>query len=253
MTTPGQPPPITEAWKHTIALLPAGAVEAMDRFYRENGIDPEGEHSFVCQAAKHAVVVKWINQGARTADADDWIEDAAGSLYANYEALILRRQEQHEEEDIDRRAAAAAFRSAAAVFRSLNSAGPLPKEKAERVLQAFTAVLEQASSNTPARTEDETAETRAWLIERYIEEMKGPDALSDGWALCMHRQGTPDAHSHLVPNPMPPDERPAAWADFQMRGTTTDWRSDDGGTINYCPCRTCRADARRRIKKETHR
>ena len=140
MTMPGQPPPITESWKHTIALLPAGAVEAMDQFYRENGIDPEGEHSFVCQAANHAVAVKWINQGARTADADDWIEDAASSLYANYEALILRRRERHDEEAIDRRAAAAAFRSAAVVFRSLNAAGPLPKEKAE---QAFTAVLDR--------------------------------------------------------------------------------------------------------------
>ena len=52
----------------------------MDQFYRENGIDPQGEPSFVCQAAKHAVAIKWINRGAWTADADDWIEDAANSL-----------------------------------------------------------------------------------------------------------------------------------------------------------------------------
>ena len=253
MTTPGQPPPITEAWKHTIALLPAGAVEAMDRFYRENGIDPDAEHSFVCQAAKHAVAMKWINRGARTADEEDWIEDAANDLYSNYEALILRPREQYGGETIDRPAAAAAFRAAAVIFRCLNAAGPLPKEKTEQALQAFTAVLEQASGSTPPRTEEEEAETRAWLIEKYVEEMNGPDALPDGWALCMHRQGTPDAYSHLVPNPMPPDDRPAAWADFQMHGTTTDWRSDDGGTINYCPCRTCRADALRRIKKETRR
>ena len=242
MTTPGPTPPITEAWKHTIALLPAGAVEAMDRFYQENGIDPEEEHSFVCQAAKHAIAVKWINQGAWTADEDDWIEDVANDLYSNYEALILRRREQHDEEAIDKPAAASAFRSATAVFSALNAAGPLPKEKSEQALQAFMAVLEQASSNTPARTEDENAETRAWLIEKYIEEMNGPDALPDGWALCMHNQGTPDAYSHIVPNPMPPDDRPAAWANFQMHGVTTDWQSDDGGTINYCPCRTCRAD-----------
>ena len=253
MTTPGQPPPITEAWKHTVALLPARAVEAMDQFYRENGIDPDGEHSFVCQAAKHAIAVKWINRGAWTADADDWIEDVANDLYSNYEALILRRREQYDGETIDKPAAAAAFRGAAAVFRSLNAAGPLPKEKVEQAQQAFTAILEQAAADAPASTEDEIAETRVWLIEQYIEEMNGPDALPDDWALCMHHQGTPEAYSHLVPNPMPPEDRPAAWADFQMRGTTTDWRSDDGGTINYCPCRTCRADARRRIKKETHR
>ena len=248
MTTPGPTPPITEAWKHTVALLPAGAVEAMDQFYRENGIDPDGEHSFVCQATKHAIAVKWINRGAWTADADDWIEDVANDLYSNYEALILRRREQYDGETIDKPAAAAAFRGAAAVFRALNAAGPLPKEKAEQAQQAFSAVLEQAAADATASTEDEIAETRAWLIEKYIGEMNGPDALPDGWALCMHHQGTPDAHSHIVPNPMPPDDRPAAWADFQMNGITTDWQSDDGGTINYCPCRTCRADALRKMK-----
>ena len=72
--------PSPKASRSSTALLPPGAVEAMDQFYRENGIDPQGEPSFVCQAAKHAVAIKWINRGAWTADADDWIEDAANSL-----------------------------------------------------------------------------------------------------------------------------------------------------------------------------
>ena len=48
---------------------------------------------------------------------------------------------------------------------------------------------------------------------------------------------------------MPPEDRPPAFARFQMENATTKRPAADGGAIEFCPCQTCRATVERRIRK----
>lgn len=85
-------------------------------------------------------------------------------------------------------------------------------------------------------------------VKRYLERMSRPNAVGDQWAFCRHHDGTPDFHPHVVPNPMPSEDRPLALARFQITAETTEWPAADGGTILFCPCLTCRIEAERRIR-----
>ena len=74
-------PPIMEAWRHTIALLPQAALAAMDEFYREMGLDPDGRHAFPCAAGKHETAMKFAYSGAWTADKTETIDELAADRF----------------------------------------------------------------------------------------------------------------------------------------------------------------------------
>ena len=48
---------------------------------------------------------------------------------------------------------------------------------------------------------------------------------------------------------MPPEDHSQAFTRFQMNTETTKWPAENGGTIEFCPCLTCRAEAVRRMIK----
>ena len=78
--------------------------------------------------------------------------------------------------------------------------------------------------------------------------MARPNAVGGQWAFCCHNHGTPDFYTHVVTNPTPPEDRPPAFARFQITAETTEWPAADGGTILFCPCITSRIEAERRIR-----
>ena len=249
-------PPIMAAWRHTIALLPQEALNAMDEFYREMGLDPDGRHAFPCAAGKHETAMKFAYSGAWTADKTETIDELAADLYTKFEMLTqpppADGDDDEEPTPLNRTAAGAAYRAANRAWLAMNAAG-MPDET--RVKRALVQFKEELEARIPPRSEpppDPEADAR-YFANRYIEAMQQPDAVTDRWAACIHNQGTPDFHSHIVPNPMPPEDRPLAYARFQMAGAVAKWPAEDGGTIEFCPCLTCRAAAVRRMREGGNR
>lgn len=248
-------PSIMDAWQHTIALLPQAALDAMDQFFTEMGLDPDGQHAFPCAATKHETAIRFSISGAWTVDQEKDTDELAAALYTKFEMLTGATHTDAAPRPLNQQAAAAAYRAAEKAWTAMNAAGQ-PTE--ERMAQAQAGFQEAMDQYMERRIEedpgildrgDPEADERIFA-ERYRERMAQPGAVTDQWAICRHNDGTPDFYIHVVPNPMPAEDRPLAFARFQTKTQTAQWPAADGGTIEFCPCLTCRADAARRMRKD---
>ena len=248
-------PPIMDAWRHTIALLPQAALDAMDQFFTEMGLDPHGQHAFPCAAAKHETAISFAISGAWTVDQEKDTDELAAALYTKFEMLTAPRSIDEPPRPLNETAAAAAYRAAEKAWTAMNAAGQPTEARMEQAKagfqEALDAYMERRIEEDPGilnRSDPEKDERI--FAERYRERMAQPDAVTDQWAICRHNDGTPDFYIHVVPNPMTPEDRPLAFARFQTKTETAKWPAEDGGTIEFCPCLTCRADAARRMRQD---
>ena len=114
-------------------------------------------------------------------------------------------------------AARATYHAAGKAWRAMNAAGQPPQERVKQAQDGFQNALEahmsrrsEAAPETINRSDPE-AEAQEFA-KRYTERMAAPDAVTDQWAFCRYHEGTPDFHTHIVPNPIPPEDRPLAYA-----------------------------------------